>query len=91
MATRLAQITATGTVYNGKGYLKSLILAGGSDAATAAIKDGSGGGAIATLKAAAGTTATWSAGDPVGVFFGTTIYATLTGTSPTLTGEFDPA
>lgn len=87
----LKQVAATGDVITGADAyrLHSVTLAAAADAASVVIKDTSSGSAIMTLKAAIGATASWVAGDPEGVFIGTTIHATVTGTSPAVSVEYD--
>ncbi len=86
----LKQVAATGDVATGAdGYqLFSVTVSAAADAASCVIKDTSSGSAILTVKAAIGTTATWRAGDPRGVFVGTTIHATVTGTAPAVDVEY---
>lgn len=86
----LKQVTATGDVVTGAdGYrLHSVTISAAADAATVVIKDTSGGATILTLKAPIQTTTTWCAGDPKGAFIGTTIHATVTGTSPLINVEY---
>lgn len=91
MASRLVQVSASGKVVDGPVFLKSLVLAGGSDAASVALADssGAGGTAVLTLKAAAGSTVSWHSADKRGAFFGTAIYATVSGTSPAVSLEYE--
>ena len=88
MAGDLKQVSATGDVTGAGRYLQSVVLTGGSDAATLAVKDGSGGATRLTLKAAANASVGWTSGDPDGVAFTAAIHATLTGTGPVATFEF---
>lgn len=87
----LKQVAATGDVVTGADVyrLYSVTVSAAADAASCVIKDTSGGSALLTVKAAIGTTATWRAGDPEGVFIGTTIHATVTGTSPAVNVEYE--
>lgn len=90
MARDLKEVSATGNVTQVvPAFLQSAVLTAGSDAATLVVKDGSGGVARLTLKAAANTSAVWAAGSKAGVLFGTAIHATLTGTGPVADFEFD--
>ncbi len=88
--SNLKQVAATGDVVTGADQyqLFSVVLTAGSDAATLAVKDTSGGSTVLTLKAAASTSAAWTAGDVDGVLIGTTIHATLTGTGPVACFEY---
>jgi hypothetical protein len=52
------------------------------------IRDVSGSDPLVTVKAAILSTATWRAGDPEGVWIGTTIHATVTGTAPAVDIEY---
>lgn len=89
MARDLKEVSATGNVTtNVPAVLHSVVLTGGSDAASLLVKDGSGGATRLTLKAAASTTIVWTCGDPCGVYFGTAIHATLSGTGPVADFEF---
>jgi hypothetical protein len=78
-----ARLTATGTALaTQKGFLYAVVLNGGSDAATAVVRDGGAGGTIiASLKAQAGTTASFT---PTGFAlpFATDVHVTITGTVP---------
>jgi hypothetical protein len=85
MATRLEAVSSTSKVQDGDLWLKSVTLTAGADAATLIVDDSTDGNGTDLLKLAApaGTTATWRTGDSGrGVFIGTALYATLTGTSP---------
>lgn len=92
MASRLKKVTATGKIIDGPVRLKSVVLAAGSDAATAIIDDSTDGAGTDLLKlvAPAGDTAVWTSGDKHGVYLGTAAYTTLTGTGPHLTIEYEP-
>lgn len=89
MATNLKRVTATGTAYTGKGYLKSVVLEGGSANSTVAVRDGTDGTppVLLSLAAVIGATALWVSGDPDGVFVGTGVHVTLAGTGATATIE----
>lgn len=88
--SKLKQISATGDVATGAdGYrLHSLVVSAAADAASVVIRDVSGSDPLITVKAAIGLTATWRAGSPNGVFIGTTIHATVTGTAPAISVEY---
>lgn len=78
-----SRLTATGTAFaTQKGLLYGVVLNGGSDAATAVVRDGGAGGTIlASLKAAAASTVPWFPPAHV-VPFHTDIHVTITGTAP---------
>lgn len=88
--SKLKQISATADVATGAdGYrLHSIVVSAGADAASVVIRDVSGTDPLVTVKAAILTTASWSAGDANGVFIGTTIHATVTGTAPAISVEY---
>lgn len=87
-AKALTHVNATGNVTTAKpAVLYSVVLTGGSDAATLVVKDGSSGSTLLTLKAAANTTVQWRA--VRGVHIGTAIHATFTGTGPVAAFEYD--
>lgn len=89
MARNLVEVSATGDVTTVvPAYLHSVVLTAGSDAATLLVKDDSTGDTRLTLKAAASTSVVWNSSSKEGVFFGTTIHATLTGTAPVADFEF---
>lgn len=92
MASRLKQIAASAKVADGNLRLKSITLTAGVDAASVAVDDSADGAGtdLLTLKAAAGSTVIWRTGDPQGVFFGTALYATITGTAPAVAFEYEP-
>lgn len=79
----LIEASATGDVKTVDTVLHSVTLTAGADAASVVVRDGSGGSAILTIKAAANSTVSWRCGSREGVFFGTAVHATFTGTSPT--------
>jgi hypothetical protein len=90
MARALTQLTGTGNATtNVPAYLFSVVLTAGSDAATLVVKDGSSGATVLTLKAAANTSVSWTAGSSEGVLMSTAIHATFTGTSPVGSFEYD--
>lgn len=75
------EVSATGDVTTKDStILWSVVLTGGSDAASVIVKDGSSGATRLTLKAAANTTV--SHRFVQGVLFTTGIHATFTGTGP---------
>lgn len=88
--SNLKEVSATGDVVTGADSyrLHSVTVSAAADAASVVIKDTSGGAALVTVKAAIQTTVTWRAGDPKGVFIGTTIHATVTGTAPAVDIEY---
>lgn len=77
--SNLVEIDATGDAVAVGSVLHSVILTAGSDAASVEIRDDSGTAVKLTLKAAANTSVVWQS---KGVLFGTSIHATLSGTSP---------
>jgi len=91
MASKLSQVAASAKVADGRVWLKSITLAAGADAASVVVDDSTDGSGsdLLTLKAAAGTTATWRSGDKQGVFFGTALYAAITGTAPAVSFEYE--
>lgn len=84
---RATHVAATADITTGDAYLKSVVLTGGSDAATAIVKaGGSGGTTILTIKAAASTTvAVPLDGD---VYCADGIHVALTGTTPAFTAVY---
>lgn len=78
--SNLLEATSTGTAVPTPSVLHSVVLTAGSDAASIVLRDASGGPALLTLKAAANASAVWQSSK--GVFFGTEIHTTFTGTSP---------
>lgn len=88
--SKLKEIAATADVATGGDgyYLHSVTVSAAADAASCVIRDVSGSSALLTVKAAIGTTASWRAGDSHGVFIGTTIHATVTGTAPAVDIEY---
>jgi hypothetical protein len=92
VATRLESAVATAKIQDGNLWLKSVTLAAGADAATVIIDDSTDGSGTDLLKLAApaGETATWVTGDRgEGVFIGNALYATITGTTPFVSFEFE--
>lgn len=80
----IKQLTADGDVVTDTARLRNVVLTGGSDAATVAIKaGGSGGTTVLTLKTAASTTV--ATGDLCDAVCPGGIYADLTGTGPVVT------
>lgn len=88
--SRLKEISATGDVATGADMYRlfSVTVSAGADAASAVIRDTSGGNPLVTVKAPIQGTVTWRCGDPDGVIIGTTIHATVTGTSPAIAIEY---
>lgn len=88
MASNIKQLTATADVTTVTTYLRTVVLTGGSDAATLTVKaGGSGGTTILVVKAAASTTA-----PPVELhdtFCAGGVHATLTGTAPSATFVYE--
>lgn len=87
-ATKIIAVAATADITTGNAYLRSVVLTGGSDAATVVVRaGGSGGTVILTLKAAINTTA------PQAVFgrlyCGSGIHVTVTGTAAAISVEFE--
>lgn len=87
-ATQIRAVAATGDITTKDAWLRSVVLTGGSDAATVVVRaGGSGGTVILTLKAATATTA------PQAVFgrlyCGAGIHVTVTGTAPAVSVEFE--
>lgn len=78
-------LAASGLVRTGPGRLAAVLLAGGSDAASATIYDNTAGSGtvLAVLKAAAGVTVSWA--PPGGQAASLGLYAALTGTTPSAT------
>lgn len=91
MATRLEQVSATGKVQDGSLWLKSVVLAGGSAAATLLIQDTTDGSGTDVLKlaAATGDSAVWQSPDSEGVYFANAIYATLSGAGAVASFEYE--
>jgi len=78
-------VAATAAIKSGPTALHSVILTGGSDAATVILYNNTAGSGtvICKLAAAAGTTVSWSPPKPLNCQVG--IYATITGTAPSVT------
>jgi hypothetical protein len=76
-------LAASGLVKTGPGVLHSVVLTGGSDAATLVVGDevATSGDSIVALAAAAGV----SVSAVLDVAFGVGLYATITGTAPKVT------
>lgn len=79
-------LAASALVKTGPGVVHSVVLTGGSDAATLVLGDevATGGDAIVTLGAAAGA----SVSAVLDVAFGVGLYATITGTAPAVTVSY---
>lgn len=87
-ATQIKAVAATADITTANAYLHSVVLTGGSDAATVVVRaGGSGGTVILTLKAAINTTA------PPAVFgrayCAAGIHVTVTGTAAAISVEFE--
>lgn len=81
--TKLTQVSATGDVTTVGTYVRSVVLTGGSDAATCTVKaGGSSGTTVLTVKAAANTTVEVALHDG---FCAGGVHATLAGTGPVAT------
>jgi hypothetical protein len=76
-------LAASGLIKTGPGVVHSVVLTGGSDAATLVLGDevATGGDAIVGMAAAAGVTVC----AVLDVAFGVGLYATITGTAPKVT------
>lgn len=89
MARALTQVTATGNIVAGRSYLHSLSVTAAADAATVALRDGSGNAVKLTLSAPIGTSVVWNAGDREGVQFTSAIHVTVVaGTGVLVSGEY---
>lgn len=87
-ATQVKAVAATGDITTANAYLRSVVLTGGSDAATVVVRaGGSGGTVILTLKAAINTTAPQAVFGRV--YCGAGIHVTVTGTAPAVTVEYE--
>lgn len=83
----IKHVTATGDIVTSTAPLRSVVLTGGSDAATAVVKaGGSGGTTILTVKAATATTVAVPLNADVICSGG--IHVTLTGTAPAFTAVY---
>jgi len=91
MASRLERASATGLIQAGPLWLKSVALQGGSANSTALLQDSSAGGGTDVLGLAAviGSSAVWTSGDKLGVYFKTGLYLTLAGAGAALTVEYE--
>lgn len=78
-------LAASAAVRTGPGTLVAVLLTGGSDAATVIIYDNTAGSGtvLAKLAAAANTTVQWT--PPGGQICATGLYATISGTAPSIT------
>lgn len=89
MTTGYKVISSSGAIKSGNGILYAITLTGGSDAATLTLYDelsGSGDQMVATIKAATNTTVHLIF--PGGIVFGIGCYATITGTSPSVSASY---
>lgn len=91
MASRMKTVTATGAIKAGRGFCKSAVLAAGADAASVVLDNSAAGSGTVFLKliAAAGASAVWTANDREGVYVDGGIYATVTGTTPSISVEYE--
>lgn len=89
MNTKPKVLAASAAVNAVPGRVYSMALTGGTDPATVLLKDGGTGGttATATLSVGTGSSAQWIF--PGGLQFGTSIYATISGTAPTVLVEYE--
>lgn len=89
MARALVEVAATGDVTTTvPAYLHSVTFTAAGTTPSLEVRDGSGGAVRLTLQAAVGETVTWTAGDPRGVQFSTSIHATLAGAGSVASFEF---
>ena len=86
-AFKYTTIAASALIKTGPGILHTVTLTAGSDAATAIIGDEVATAGDTILKLAAGTTGT-SVCAILDVAFGVGIYATITGTTPSITVSY---
>lgn len=78
--SQIQQLSATGDVTTRDTFLRAVVLAAGSDAATATVREGGSGGTVRlTVKAAANTTEIVPLPD---VQFSEGVHVTLAGTGP---------
>lgn len=90
MASKLSRITATGNVIASGGYLKSVVLEGGTAAADLDVRlDGSGGTIVLSLASPLEDSRQWTAADPDGVQFKGALHGTLTGAGATASFEYE--
>lgn len=88
--SNLIEVSATGDAVTGAdGYrLFSVTVSAAAANASVKIKDTSSGSTILTVEAVIGASGSWHAGDPKGVFIGTTIHATLSGAAAVASIEY---
>lgn len=81
-------LTASGQIVTGVGRAVCFVLTAGSDTATVTLYDNTAGSGtiVGKLSAVANTSVTLNI--PGGFAFSTGIYATITGTSPSVTGYY---
>ena len=93
MTTKLKQISATGDVETGKGYLKSVTLTPAAALSTVAVRlNGASGTVVKTLQAAAsGASVVWISSDHEGVYFQGALHGTLSGASALADFEYELA
>ena len=84
-SSRGAAIAASAIVKTGPGFITGIILTAGADTATVTIYDNTAGSGtvLAKFSAVANTTAAVSLAHPLS--FGNGLYATITGTTPSVT------
>jgi len=79
VARDLKQVTGTGDVVAGPVFLQSVVLSNTGAAGVLTVRDGTGAVRL-TLRCPADGTGLWTAGDPNGVLFGTSVnVASITG------------
>lgn len=87
-ATNIKAVAATGDITTTLSYLRSVVLAANSDAASVVVRaGGSGGTIILTLRAATGTTA--ATPDLGRVMCAAGIHVTVTGTAPAVSVVYE--
>lgn len=81
MTTKLVQVSATGDVHAGSGYLKSVTLTPAAALSTVAVRlNGAGGAVVKTMQvAASGASVVWASPDAEGVLYPGALHATVTG------------
>lgn len=87
--SNIKETGATGTVKVGPVYLHSVTFSGGDAGGnTCEVRDGDGTAVRITLKAAQGTSASWTAGSRQGVLFSTAIHHSHSGTGSIASYEY---
>lgn len=87
MARDLKQVAATGNIVAGDAWLHAVTVTA-TASAVVEIRDGVGTAVRLTLAALTGTSATWTASDPEGVFFTSAIHATVVSGTGTVSATF---